>query len=77
MKKSTVLWNVTPYILVEVNFACFLLVACLAYSSTLRMKAVHSSEMSAHFTKLHASQPPTPTLMVTAMRISNPTFLHE
>jgi hypothetical protein len=36
---GTVFWNVT----------CFILISCLAYSSTLKMEATYSSETSADF----------------------------
>jgi choline-glycine betaine transporter len=53
--------------------ACFMLVSCLAYFSTLKMEVIHCSETSADFTTLHGivSQK-TEFFRATAVRISNP-----
>jgi hypothetical protein len=56
--KNTVFWDVTPFSLVDVYLyfyssflemkivACIILVACIAFFSTLNMDAVFSSETS-------------------------------
>jgi hypothetical protein len=46
-------WATTPCSPVKVGFAaCFRLVSCLVYSSTLKMEAICSSEKSVHFHRI-------------------------
>jgi hypothetical protein len=51
--------------------ACLLLVSCLAYSSTLKMGAMRSSETSMVSTQLNDITTQNIVLLVTAMRIQN------
>jgi hypothetical protein len=53
--KRTVLWGVTQCNLVEVHMCAvyFLLVVWLAYSSTLKMEEVRTSQTSVNFRRLH------------------------
>jgi hypothetical protein len=55
-KKTSTFWDITPCSPVKLNQrfggrldACFMLVSCLAYSSTLKMEVTCSSGMSVDF----------------------------
>jgi hypothetical protein len=57
--KSFIFWDITPCSPLKVDYvreehfallaACFMLVSCLAYSSTLKMEAICSSKMQDEF----------------------------
>jgi hypothetical protein len=41
---SSIFWDITAYRPLNAHSACFMLVSCLAYASSLNMKAIYSSE---------------------------------
>jgi hypothetical protein len=49
IKKSTIFWDITPCSLLLCLPPAFMLVSCMAYSSTLKIEVICSSETSVDF----------------------------